>query len=247
MKKVLWSFKETVNLLFYFIIKMEELHREIDNCRLCSNQGFIAIPRPIDRGKGSRKILLIGQAPGNGEGTRKLAFGGPAGRKLMRWFGSIGLAEEQVRDYFYLSAISKCYPGRAPKGGGDRNPSPVERLNCRPFLLKEIQLIQPKVLILVGGTAIRELYGDKIKLDRIIGQTNTLTLGEIYERFSLRLQKRGENFPFPPPVGFDFTSEVQVFHLPHPSGASTWLNQPFNRSLLARTLEDLRVHLPILK
>lgn len=219
---------------------LAQLNLDVDNCRLCAEQGYTAIPRPLDRGKGLKRIWLVGQAPGYGEGQRRIAFGGPAGRTLMGWFASIGLPEEKVRQYFYLSAISKCYPGRDPKGGGDRNPSPAERINCRPFLLRELVLVRPRLIILVGATAIKELYSDKIKLDQIIGQERSLTLGEVYQRFSQRLIKAGRAATIhQPPPTFNKDATATIFHLPHPSGASTWLNYPQNRALLEKTLRDL--------
>ncbi len=222
------------------------LNREIEGCRLCAERGYVAITRPIDRGNGSRRILLIGQAPGFSEGERKVAFGGPAGRTLMRWLATAGLSESQVRDYFYLSAINKCYPGRAPKGGGDRNPTPTERALCRPFLLRELALIRPQLVILVGSTSIKEVYGDKTRLDDIIGKRTTMTLGELYDRLTTRLAKAKDQTHQPPTdlkSWFDPSAPVEVYHLPHPSGASTWLNLPENRQRLEQVLADLKVRL----
>src|SRR5215210_2758792 len=144
-------------------LELTRLNLEVDQCRRCSERGFVAIPRPIDRGRGRARIWLIGQAPGLSEGERKLAFGGPAGRTLMKWLAQAGLSEAQVRGLFYLSAINKCYPGRAAGGGGDRNPTPLERALCRPYLLRELVLLRPRLVILVGSTAIKEVYGDKVR------------------------------------------------------------------------------------
>lgn len=219
------------------------LNRDIESCRLCVERGYVTVSRPIEHGNGRKRIWLIGQAPGLSEGERKMAFAGPAGRTLMRWFASAGLNEEQVRDYFYLSAINKCYPGRAPKGGGDRNPTPVERALCRPYLLREMVLLQPRLVILVGSTSIKEVYGEKIRLEEIIGQRKLMTMGELHERLRIRLSKHKETAHHAhagTKNGFDPAATLDVFHLPHPSGASTWLNQPENRARLAQALEDLK-------
>lgn len=221
---------------------LDKLNQEVDACHLCADRGYVAIPRPIDRGRGAKRIWLVGQAPGYGEGQRKMAFGGPAGRTLMKWLALTGLSEEQVRTYFYLSAINKCYPGRANGGGGDRNPTPVERALCRPYLLRELALLQPRLVILVGSTAIKEVYGDKIRLEDIIGTSHTMTLGELYTRLEMRLQKTKEPANLPPAnlrSWFDLSAPVEVHHLPHPSGASTWLNSPQNRALLTQALDNL--------
>ncbi len=223
---------------------LARFNQAVDACRLCSDKGYQSFPRPIDRGNASKRFWLIGQAPGFTEGERKIAFAGQAGRKLMQWFAQVGLTEEQVRDYFYLSAINKCYPGRAKGGGGDRNPGPVERALCRPFLLQELALIRPPLVILVGSSAIKEVYGEKVKLEEIIGQTHQMTLAELKTRLENRLKKAGE------PVhliktrkDFDLTTPVTVFQLPHPSGASTWLNSPQNKALLEQSLSRIKERL----
>jgi uracil-DNA glycosylase len=214
-----------------------ELEQEIANCRVCAEQGYFAVPRPLDRGQVRKRVWLVGQAPGLHEGTRMVAFGGPAGRTLMGWFARCGLPEEQVRQDFYLSAITKCYPGRVENSSGDRNPTPTERANCRPFLLREITLIQPKVVILVGSTALKEVYGNNMKLEALIGQPKNMYLSELYGKLSNRLAK---NFSVSP---FDSTAVAEVHHLPHPSGASRWLNLPENRVLLDTALTKLTKNL----
>lgn len=214
------------------------LNAEIAACTICAEQGFTAISRPIDRGQGEGRIMVIGQAPGLHEGTRQVAFGGPAGRTLMRWFGTVGWSEEQVRRYTYLSAITKCYPGRTPKGGGDRNPSLTERANCRPYLLRELLAVNPRIVILIGSTAIKEVYGDKVKLESIIGTSQEMTLGELYAKLQNRLvkNKRLQAEELPNLSNVDWQMPLEIFHLPHPSGASTWLNEPQNKALLHQSL-----------
>jgi uracil-DNA glycosylase len=225
---------------------MDRLNQDMDACRLCPDRGYVAFSRPIDRGNASKRLWLVGQAPGFREGERKIAFAGQAGKKLMQWFALTGLSEEQVRDYFYLSAVNKCYPGRASGGGGDRSPGPVERALCRPFLLRELVLIRPKLVILVGSTSIKEVYGEKVKLEDVIGHPHRMTLGELKTRLETRLTRAKEPIPPPgayPKFGFDPTAAVEVFQLPHPSGASTWLNSPRNKALLNQTLADLKERL----
>jgi uracil-DNA glycosylase len=228
------------------LAELEALNRAIDTCTLCPDHGYQCYPRPIDRGAASKRLWLIGQAPGSTEGERHIAFAGQAGRKLMQWFAQVGLTEAEVRDYFYLSAVNKCYPGRASGGGGDRNPTPIERALCRPFLLQELTLIRPRLVILVGSNAIKEVYGEKVKLEEIIGQPQQMTLGELKTRLEVRLLKAGEPHPSkitPAPKNFDPATLVPVFHLPHPSGASTWLHFPQNKALLEQALDQLKERL----
>ncbi len=107
----------------------------------------------MDLPKRSR-VLLVAQAPGSTEVVTRLPFTGPAGKTLERWLGRAGVSREEV----YLSAVARCFPGKARGAhGGDLAPSRAMIQNCRPHLLREFELVRPKVVVPVGGPAIREL------------------------------------------------------------------------------------------
>src|SRR5262249_5937335 len=112
--------------------EFERIERAIDGCRLCVEAGFPVEPGVIYRGRVDAPILVVGQAPGKLERLRGLPFIGPAGRRLMAWMAQAGFEEEEFRTLTYFSAITKCFPGAAPKG--DRRPSRREMELCRPFL-----------------------------------------------------------------------------------------------------------------
>lgn len=135
--------------------------------------------------------------------TTRLPFTGPAGRRLEGWLASAGVGREEI----YLSALARCFPGKA-KGGGDKVPSRAMISNCRPHLTREFGLLEPRLVVPVGGLAIKELLGIT-RLSEAVGET--------YER-----------------------DGVVYVPLPHPSGASTWLNAPENKERLARSLNLLR-------
>ena len=69
-----------------------------------------------------------------------------------------------------MTAVTKCYPGKHPKGKGDRKPSRAEQRLCRPFLDRELALVQPRVILAVGGLAIETLLGQKLRLDEAVGR-----------------------------------------------------------------------------
>ena len=73
-----------------------------------------------------------------------------------------------LHEHIYLSSLTRCDPGRNPRGDGDRRPSPAEVALCRPFLDAELQLLQPRVILLVGTMAIETFFG-KVKLEDVIG------------------------------------------------------------------------------
>lgn len=172
-------------------------HRElVRGCSLCfpggGNAPVVDLPKRV-------RAMLVGQAPGVTEVTTRLPFTGPAGRRLEGWLDLAGVGREGI----YLSALARCFPGKA-KGGGDKVPSRAMISNCRRHLLREFELLRPRVVVPVGGLAIKELLG-VTRLSEAVGGT--------YER-----------------------DGVVCVPLPHPSGASTWLNAPENKERLARSL-----------
>ena len=96
-------------------------------------------------------IMLIGEAPGSEEDTQGLPFVGNSGKLLTTIFKTIGYDREQLY-------ITNVIPWRPP---GNRTPTPQEIAMFRPFLEKHIQLVDPKIIILVGSTAVKALLDDK--------------------------------------------------------------------------------------
>jgi uracil-DNA glycosylase len=152
--------------------------------------------------------MLIGQAPGIVENESGRPFGGRAGRELFRWLASVDIAEDEFRDRVYMAAMTRCFPGKAPSGGGDRKPSRPEIEACRPWLEAAVDILDPRVLLLVGQLAI-ERYLRGRRLEDLVGET-------------LDLDGR------------------RLVPLPHPSGASRWLNDPYHRELVSRALRHVR-------
>ncbi|HEU5185837.1 MAG TPA: uracil-DNA glycosylase family protein, partial [Gemmatimonadaceae bacterium] len=158
------------------------------------------------------RAMLVGQAPGKSEIEDRRAFTGRAGRTLFRWLERAGLDEATFRREVYIAAVTRCYPGPSPSGRGDRVPSPEEQARCAPWLDAELDLIQPSLIIPVGRLAIDRFLGRE-PLDQLVGRRHQLT------------RVRGR--------------KVNVIPLPHPSGASSWVNMPANRALLDAALDHL--------
>lgn len=113
--------------------------------------------------------MIIGQAPGVTEVEAGRPFNAGSGERLFRWLGGIGLEEKQFREAQYMTSVTKCYPGKAKSGSGDRVPSRDERDLCRPYLEGEIRLVDPVVIIPVGRLAINLFYDSRSPLAEIIG------------------------------------------------------------------------------
>lgn len=113
-------------------------------------------------------MLVIGQAPGHRSITKDKPFSGPGGRMLQKWLEQAGFPAGYLHEHCYLSSLTRCDPGRNPRGNGDRKPSLPEMTLCRPYLEAELRIVRPKVVLLVGTMAI-EAYYRKGRLEDIIG------------------------------------------------------------------------------
>ncbi len=188
-----------------------DAHRHaLASCRRCAHSDERVLPI-ISEARRPR-VMLVGQAPGKSEIEDRRAFAGRAGRTLFRWMERAGLDEPSFRRDVYIAAITRCYPGPSPSGRGDRVPSHDEQAHCAPWLDAELDLIRPALLIPVGRLAIDRFLKNE-PLDRLIGRVHTARV-------------RGRR--------------VELIPLPHPSGASSWVNLPANRALLDLALDHLR-------
>lgn len=142
---------------------------EMRACLKCLEAGYDIAPGAVFSGSAPSPLMLVGQAPGVTEAEVKRPFNASSGRRLFQWLAEAGLQETEFRACYYMTAVTKCYPGRHPKGKGDRKPSRAEQKLCRPFLDRELVLVRPRVLLAVGGLAIETLLGQKLRLDEAVG------------------------------------------------------------------------------
>ena len=192
---------------------LASLQRDLSGCRACADAGYPLESLPVRVPGAGQRAYLLGQAPGVVEGEERLPWRGRAGRTLRRW---LELSDDEFYATFYCASVTRCYPGRAPSGRGDRTPAPREQELCSFWREWELELLRPRLIVTVGGLALRMLLGLS-SLTPCVGQ-----------RYDL--------------------DEATVVPLPHPSGASGWLNDPSNRKRLedavALVREDLSLIYP---
>jgi len=129
-------------------------------CTVCADQGIIPEASPTFSGSWGAKILLVGQAPGPVERESRRPFSGRAGKELDRWMVRAGFASAQeFRHVTYIAALMRCFPGRNASGSGDRPPQRAGIANCAHWLDAELEMLKPRVLILVGQLAIIRFLG----------------------------------------------------------------------------------------
>lgn len=146
------------------------LQREMRACRKCLEAGHEIVPGAVFSGPAPTPLMLVGQAPGVTEAQVKRPFNASSGTRLFQWLSEAGLDEAEFRARYYMTAVTKCYPGKHPTGKGDRKPSRAEQELCRPFLSRELALVQPRILLAVGGLAIETLLGQRLRLDEAVGR-----------------------------------------------------------------------------
>ncbi len=138
-------------------------------CRKCLAAGYEITPGAVFSGPAPAALMLVGQAPGVTEAQAGRPFSASSGQRLFQWLAEADFEEAGFRARCYMTAVTKCYPGKHAKGKGDRKPSRAEQKLCRPFLDQELALVQPKVLLAVGGLAIETLLGHRLRLDEAVG------------------------------------------------------------------------------
>jgi uracil-DNA glycosylase len=167
---------------------------------------------PVLSGDGSERAMLIGQAPGWREIATGVPFAHDAGKRLAGWLALAGVSLDDFRSRWYVTSVSKCYPGRRPGAPVDSPPSRTDLAIWEPILEREVRLLRPHLVLLVGALAHRFAFGSSARLDDLVGR----------------------------PLTWQLAPDALVLALPHPSGASTWLNDQGRAALWRRSIELLR-------
>jgi uracil-DNA glycosylase len=142
------------------------LQRDTARCRACVEAGFPLESLPVRAPFAGQRAYIYGQAPGIVEGEERLPWRGRAGQTLRRW---LALDEESFYATFFCASVTRCYPGRAASGRGDRTPTPREQELCQFWRDWELELLRPRLIVTVGGLALKRLLGVPGSLTDCIG------------------------------------------------------------------------------
>jgi len=145
-----------------------ELHKRALACIKCPH--LASSRKNVVFGVGSidAELMFVGEAPGADEDTQGEPFVGRAGELLTKIILAMGLRRENV----YIGNILKCRPDTPGQASGNRKPTSDEMATCIPFLHEQIDLIRPKVLVALGGTAMEGLL-NKSGITKLRGQWHT--------------------------------------------------------------------------
>ncbi len=194
--------------------QLDALTRDVRACDRCAVAGHLAEAHPVIWGPVAGRNMVIGQAPAKDAHLAPCHGPGATGRLMRQWFARAGFDPDRFYDDWYFTSITKCFPGKAASGNGDRAPSGRERTLCRPHLDTELALVRPPLLLTMGRLAAEAVIpgARALSLKELVGTVRTVEL----------------------PHG-----EIPVVPLPHPSGVGRWLNDPTNRALVDQAMDAL--------
>lgn len=136
---------------------LAEVRARVAVCELCPHLAASRTQIVFGTGNPDAELMFIGEAPGADEDARGEPFVGRAGQLLTRIIETMGFARGDV----YIANVLKSRPDMPAGAPGNRPPTPQEMQNCLPFLMEQISIIQPKVLVALGATAVEGLLGTR--------------------------------------------------------------------------------------
>ena len=144
-------------------------------------------------GNPEAQLMFVGEAPGEDEDRRGEPFVGRAGQLLTKIIETMGFPRSDV----YIANVLKCRPDMPSGSSGNRKPTPGEMGTCLPYLEKQIAIIQPRVLVALGGTAMQGLTGDPAPvMNRLRGKWHEFRgiplMATFHPSYLLRNQSLGE-------------------------------------------------------
>ncbi len=140
-------------------MELEDVRKVIGNCtrcKLCSGRKNIV----FGTGNPNADLMFIGEAPGRDEDIKGEPFVGRAGQLLTKIIEAMNFKREDV----YIANIAKCRPPE------NRNPEPDEVAACIPFLIRQVEIIKPKVIVCLGSVATQNLLGTEEKITTMRGK-----------------------------------------------------------------------------
>jgi uracil-DNA glycosylase family 4 len=138
--------------------ELERYHRRLRSCVACVEAGFIPRAMPIFAGHAGHRMMIVGQAPAY-RTVETPPYSGVSGRTLQGWLSRAGFPPGALHERFYLTSLTKCFPGPSRSGKGDRAPSSAEIALCGPHLEMELALVRPEVIVTLGRLSATRFVG----------------------------------------------------------------------------------------
>jgi len=142
------------------------IRERVSACTKCSHLACSRTQTVFGVGNPDADLMFIGEAPGMDEDQQGEPFVGRAGQLLTRIIKAMNFAREDV----YIANILKCRPDMPAGSFGNRPPTPAEMQTCRPYLVEQIDIIQPSVLVALGAVAVEGLLGTRAAMRDLRGR-----------------------------------------------------------------------------
>jgi len=167
---------------------LEEMKIHCNQCQRC-DLGTTRTHAVVSRGSIEAPIMIVGEGPGQNEDETGIPFVGKAGQLLDKILDSVELTEADV----FICNIVKCRPP------GNRAPTTEEMDACRPYLLEQIRMVNPRIILLTGASSVKGLIGDKRGITKIRGQwlewDNRLCMPIFHPAYLLRNPSKEKGSP----------------------------------------------------
>ena len=171
---------------------LRALQQQVSACVLCPHLASSRTQTVFGVGNPEADLMFIGEAPGADEDRQGEPFVGRAGQLLTKIIATMGFSRETV----YIANVLKCRPDTPGAASGNRPPTPAEMQTCLPYLAQQIDLIQPKVLVALGATAVEGLLGFRGTMRELRGTwhsyQNTPLMITYHPSYLLRNQSQTE-------------------------------------------------------
>jgi DNA polymerase len=146
---------------------LKELLIDARGCTRCAELAATRTTVVFGAGNADADLMFVGEAPGANEDLQGLPFVGAAGKLLETLLGEIGLSRSEV----FIANVLKCRPP------GNRDPRPGEIENCTPYLVRQVELVQPRVICTLGNFATKLLRDDPAGITRVHGRAEVRAIG----------------------------------------------------------------------
>ena len=143
------------------------MFHEARGCTRCPELARTRTQVVFGSGNADADLMFVGEAPGAKEDEQGVPFVGAAGKLLDELLAGVGLARSDV----FIANVLKCRPP------GNRDPQPGEIDNCQDYLMRQVQLIAPRVICTLGNFSTKLLRGDATGISRLHGQAEIITIG----------------------------------------------------------------------
>ena len=148
--------------------ELTAVYRQARTCTRCPELASTRTQVVFGAGNADADLMFVGEAPGAREDERGIPFVGAAGKLLGELLGEVGLTREDV----FIANVLKCRPP------GNRDPLPAEIENCSDYLMRQVELIEPRVICTLGNFATKLLRAEPTGISRLHGQAEIRVIGE---------------------------------------------------------------------